>query len=171
VALHALRLAQRLGIPVVADLERTTPPEVLVLAREVDHLIVGAEFARQVTGERDPAMAVRGLYSPAHQACVVTGGDQGCWYMTRASAGTVYHRPACRVPVIDTTGCGDVFHGAYAACIAAGEGIERAVAVATAAAALKATQPGGRRGIPDRPTVEKFLQQQCAGRAQPAHQA
>ena len=58
---------------------------------------------------------------------------------------------------VDTTGCGDVFHGAYAACIARGESVARAVAVANVTAGLKATQPGGRSGIPDLETVERYL--------------
>jgi len=59
----------------------------------------------------------------------------------------------------------DVFHGAYAACIARGETVAAAIQVATATAAIKATQPGGRAGIPDRPTVERFIQTE--GTAQP----
>jgi sulfofructose kinase len=61
--------------------------------------------------------------------------------------------------VVDTTGCGDVFHGAYAACIARGDTVAAAIQVATATSAIKATQPGGRAGIPDRPTVERFMQE------------
>ncbi len=154
IGLHALRLAHAQGIPVVADLERPSGPEVLELVRQVDHLIVGTEFARQITGETDPPAMVRALHNPAHTACVVTAGELGCWYMSRESGDEVRHQPACRVQVIDTTGCGDVFHGAYAAAIVRGESVPRAIAVATAAAGLKATQPGGRRGIPDWPAVE-----------------
>ena len=56
-----------------------------------------------------------------------------------------------------TTGCGDVFHGAYAACIARDLDVAESIRFASATAALKAMQPGGRAGIPDRVTVEKFL--------------
>jgi len=49
---------------------------------------------------------------------------------------------------VDTTGCGDVFHGAYAAALIRGETITMAIRQASAAAAIKATQPGGRKGIP-----------------------
>jgi len=86
---------------------------------------------------------------------VVTSGAQGCWYSERG--GAVRHFPAFQVQAVDTTGCGDVFHGAYAACMAWGYGVERAIEVASAAAAIKATQPGGRSGIPTLPAVESFL--------------
>jgi ribokinase len=160
IGLHALRLAHAHGIPVVVDLERVGCPEVLEVTRLADHLIVGTGFASEITGETEPAAMVRALDGPAHAACVVTDGERGCWYTSRELAGAVRHQPACRVPVVDTTGCGDVFHGAYAAAIVRGASVPHAVAVATAAAGLKATQPGGRRGIPKWETVECILQEQ-----------
>jgi sulfofructose kinase len=153
--LHALGMAHELGIEVVGDVERLTVPGAHDLLREIDHLIVGVELAAQATGETEPERMVRALGGEGRACCAVTAGDRGCWYAARG--GEVRHVPAHRVPVVDTTGCGDVFHGAYAACIARGEGVDRAIAVANAAAALKATRPGGRAGIPDRPTVERFL--------------
>ncbi len=118
-ALTAVPLAQRLGIPVVADLERVTP-EVLALVELVDHLVVGVGFARQVTGQGAPEEMVRALLIPGRMACVVTAGEQGCWYADRQTGSEVHYQPAHRVEIVDTTGCGDVFHGTYAAMIAAG---------------------------------------------------
>jgi sugar/nucleoside kinase (ribokinase family) len=159
-AVEAVRTAHQRGIPVVADLERLSGPEVLELVREVDHLIVGAEFAGWVTGESEPAAMVRALRRLRQAACVVTAGERGCWYAASETGDEVRHVPACRVQAVDTTGCGDVFHGAYAACLARREGVARAVIVATVAAGLKATRPGGRSGIPDLKTVERYLQEQ-----------
>jgi len=61
------------------------------------------------------------------------------------------------VDVVDTTGCGDVFHGAYAAALAEGRDLADRVGFASAAAALKATRAGGQAGIPPRTVVETFL--------------
>jgi sugar/nucleoside kinase (ribokinase family) len=58
---------------------------------------------------------------------------------------------------VDTTGCGDVFHGAYASALARGLGLAERVRFASAAAALKATRHGGQAGIPTRDTTEAFL--------------
>ncbi len=69
----------------------------------------------------------------------------------------VRHQPAFPVEVVDTTGCGDVFHGAYASALAEGLDLPVRVRLAAAAAALKATQPGGQAGIPSRGKVEAFL--------------
>ncbi|MDH7485697.1 MAG: PfkB family carbohydrate kinase [Anaerolineae bacterium] len=155
---HIVELAHAQGIPVLGDFEAVRDRCVLALLPRIDHLIVGTAFAAEVTGEREPAAMARALGGPDRACCVVTAGGQGCWYVERG--GQVHHFPAFRVEVVDTTGCGDVFHGAYAACIARGQSVRRAIAVATAAAGLKATQPGGRSGIPDLPTVERFLREQ-----------
>ncbi len=58
------------------------------------------------------------------------------------------HQPAFEVNVVDTTGCGDVFHGAYCALLAQGADLATRVRLASRAAALKATQPGGQAGAP-----------------------
>jgi sulfofructose kinase len=60
---------------------------------------------------------------------------------------------------VDTTGCGDVFHGAYAAGLAQGLGLDERLRLAAATAAIKATQKGGQTGIPSRAVVEQFLSQ------------
>lgn len=155
--LHAVELAHKHGIPVVADIEQESAPGMGELVPQVDHLIVDAEMAGRVTGETRPERMVGVLARTDRACCVVTDGDNGCWYAEWG--GEAHHVPAYRVDVVDTTGCGDVFHGAYAACIARGDPVREAIQVATATAALKATQPGGRAGIPTRAVVEAFLRE------------
>jgi sugar/nucleoside kinase (ribokinase family) len=65
------------------------------------------------------------------------------------------------VAAVDTTGCGDVFHGAYAAALVRGMGVEERVRFAAAAAALKATRRGGQAGAPTLEEVETFLRGQA----------
>jgi sugar/nucleoside kinase (ribokinase family) len=154
--LRAAEVAHRLRIPVFGDIEPSSDPQLPDLVRQVDHLILGVDMAHRLTGARDPEAAVRALSRAERACCVVTAGDQGCWYSERG--GQVQHVPALAVKVVDTTGCGDVFHGAYAASVTQGETVDHAVRVATVAAGLKATQPGGRAGIPDRATVNTTLE-------------
>jgi len=153
-AAHAARVARSGGIPVVADIERGGPG-IADLLPLVNHLVVGIRFAGEATGERDPAAMARALAGPDRACAVVTAGERGCWVSERGAEARRF--PAFHVPVVDTTGCGDVFHGAYAAAIARGDGIASAVRTASAAAAIKAMHPGGRSGIPTRATVERFL--------------
>lgn len=162
-SLHAVELAQARGIPVVADVERLDDPLARAILERADHLIVGIAFAGELTGQANPAAMAAALAGPSRACAVVTAGDRGCWYS--AGGAPVRHVPAFAVKVVDTTGCGDVFHGAYAAFIAQGDPIGDpigdAIRRASAAAAIKATQPGGRQGIPTRAALDSFLGRQA----------
>ncbi len=158
-SLRAIALAHAHGIPVVADIERESEQRAEQLLPLVDHLIVSINFARQKTGADDPADMALAL-AKGRTCAVVTSGEQGCWYVTREQPSKAIHQPAYRVQVVDTTGCGDVFHGAYAAMLAQGEPIDNIIRIASATAAMKATQPGGRAGIPNRAAVMQFISTQ-----------
>jgi ribokinase len=165
---RAARLARAAGAAVVADFEDTTGPGFDELFRLVDHLIVSHTFATAVTGEPLPAATVRSLLQNGHPVVAVTCGADGCWYGDAATAAAPQHQPAFPVPVLDTTGCGDVFHGAYTAALARGLDLAERIRLASATAALKATRPGGQAGIPTRVMVELFLKDVAArGLARP----
>lgn len=150
--LRAVEIAHEAGIPVIADFEFTRHPRLIELP---DHLIVSAHYAAGLTGIADPAAAAQHLWHKRRDVVVITCGAEGCWYAPGADA--VVHQPAFEVEVVDTTGCGDVFHGAYASALTWGLPLAERIRFASATAALKATQPGGRRGIPTRDQVEAFL--------------
>jgi ribokinase len=155
--IRAARIALEAEIPIVADFEN--PPTLEGFAELVsltNHPILPLEFARQWTGCEHPADVLRALWSPHRQAVVVTCGVNGCWYLDREHD-EPRHQPAFSVKVVDTTGCGDVFHGVYAATLAQGFDLPTRIRWASAAAALKATACGGQMGIPKRPLVEQFL--------------
>jgi len=158
--IRAARLARQAGIPVVADLESDQHPRFAELLALVDHLILSRDFAARLTGRSDPAAAANVLWTPERKAVAVTCGAAGCWYVDAARLGVLIHQPAFSVEVVDTTGCGDVFHGAYASALARGLDTSARIRFASAAAALKATRPGGQAGIPTRAAVEAFLRQQ-----------
>jgi sulfofructose kinase len=155
--IRAARLARAAGIPVVGDFERPQTPGLPDLLPLVDHLIVSQRFALTATGATTPAEAALALFQPVPDralACV-TAGDAGSWYTTDGR--TLQHQPTFPVEAVDTTGCGDVFHGAYMVALIDGLPVEQRIRFAAAAAALKATRSGGRLGIPTRAAVEKFM--------------
>jgi sugar/nucleoside kinase (ribokinase family)/mannitol-1-phosphate/altronate dehydrogenase len=160
VMLHTALIAKKLGIPTVADIEREEHPQTRELLSQIDHLILSTSFAGKLTGSEDPAKQVEALYRNDRTCTAVTAGIKGCWYITKDKE--IRHQPAFRVSTVDTTGCGDVFHGAYAAGITWGWDVPKCIQFASATAALKATKPGGRAGIPDKATVEKFLEENPA---------
>lgn len=153
--IKAARIASSLGIPVIADVEPDPPPEYVEMLPLIDHLVIGREVAAELSGKTSPADMASSLCDKDRTCCIVTAGDMGCWYSIHG--GPAMHAPGYKVDVIDTTGCGDVFHGAYAAALARSETIAQAVKLANASAALKATKIGGRLGIPDLATLQRFL--------------
>ncbi len=165
---RAARLARGAGIPVVADLEASQGPLFVELLGLVDHLILPWDVAAGLTGATNGPAAARGLWeahtgkngdhgAAARPAVVVTRGTEGSWCISAERPGEVLHQPSFLVQTVDTTGCGDVFHGAYAAALREGRSVEDRLRFASAVAALKATRVGGQKGIPMRQDVEKFL--------------
>jgi ribokinase len=152
--LYACEIAKRCATQIVADFERLDHECLWQAMRIIDHLILPVRAAREITGCSDPSQAVRELARTGRICTAATDGPNGCWFMT---GGTVQHQPAFQVEVVDTTGCGDVFHGAYAAAIARNLTPELAIRHAAGTAALSATQRGGQAGIPSLKAVEQFM--------------
>jgi sulfofructose kinase len=143
------RLAASLGVPVVADVESRDHPAMVELVRSVSHLILPLGFARAISGRQEPAEVVRTLHREAHRACTaVTCGTGGCYFAAGDSNEDVHHQPAFAVETRETTGCGDVFHGAYAAALSGGNRVPECVRFAAAAAAVYASRPSGWEYLP-----------------------
>lgn len=154
--LRAARIAHSAHIPVIADFDSSHEPLFGDLLALVDHLIVSQTFAQKRTGANSPEEATRLLSRGEHQVVVVTCGAAGCWVLERGWV-SARHHAAFKVEAINTTGCGDVFHGAYAAGLAWGMSLSERLRLASAAAALKAARPGGPSGLPTRTEVEKLM--------------
>jgi len=151
------RQVRERAIPIVGDFESLKPPGAEEAFALVDHPILPAAFVRQYIGHENIPIAVLKLLNEHNRsAVVVTDGDNGAWFAERGND-TVCHQPAFSVTVCDTTGCGDVFHGAYAAALTFGMSLPDRVRFASAAAALKATRKGGQTGAPMRDELERFL--------------
>lgn len=120
---------------------------------KVDHLVCSEKFARQFAGTSTPEAAMEKLIA-ANPSVVITLGRRGLIWK---SAGGEGRMPAFDVDVADGTGAGDVFHGAFAGCLAMGRGWEETLQYASAAAALCCTRFGARTGIPEWTEVERFL--------------
>lgn len=85
---------------------------------------------------------------------IFTFGEKGC---RGVSADTYFEIPAIKVDVVDTTGAGDVFHGAFDYAYLCGYDVEECARFATGVSAIKCTRPGGRSGIPTLDILKKFL--------------
>jgi sulfofructose kinase len=98
--------------------------------------------------------ALRRALAQGAEHAVVTLGEHG---VLHASADRLTPLPAFAVQAVDTTGAGDVFHGALTLALARALPVHEAFTFASAAAAIKCTRPGGIRGAPRAAEVNNFL--------------
>lgn len=145
--------ARRRGLPVVLD-GGTARPGAAALAALCTDVVSSRIFAPALTGCAEPAAALRALARLGPARVAMTFGAAGCLAL---EAGRIVHVPAFEVPVLDTTGAGDVFHAGYAFALLRGRPWLEALAYGAAAAALKCRDWGGRRGLPVAAEVEALL--------------
>lgn len=152
---QALRAARHKGIPTVLDVEPAPQESHALLCPLADHAIFGQSGLAAYTGTGDPSEGLRCASRRLGGTVGVTLGAQGVKLLGRDGE---IHVPAPRVDVVDTNGAGDAFHGAYAVAIAEGLDAVAAARLASAAAALKCTKPGGRAGLPSRKELDQFME-------------
>jgi sulfofructose kinase len=98
----------------------------------------------------------RKLHEMGPEVVWVTRGPLGCCGLVD---GKFYNVPTfTETPVLDTTGAGDVFHGAYIAAMLEGLSHPECARYACAVSSIKCMFVGGRTGIPNRETLRRFLQ-------------
>jgi sugar/nucleoside kinase (ribokinase family) len=155
--LAASRRAREAGVRVSFDGGASRyRPEMHLLMPLVDIAIVARDFAAKYTGEEDLTSAARHLLDEGPRLVVVTDGVRGSWVFP--ADGEPFHQPAYQArPLVDTTGCGDAYHGAFLYALLKDRALGFAASFASAAAALNARQRGGRAGLPTLEEVEAFL--------------
>lgn len=156
--------ARRCGVDVVGDFERTTPGS-LELMDLTNHLIVPLAYAQELLGEGISASEASSRLAarPGRSLACVTDGGNGCWYALGDAPDLVVHQPIFPMAqVVDTTGCGDVFHGVYAAGVVRGLTPRERVLEASAAAALKTQRAGAQAGAPNLRELRDFLRERCS---------
>ena len=153
VATEAARQIHMTGGKVVADLARIDGP-VAELIRHVDAPIMPEFAVEPLVGSFDIPRALALLADLGASMPTFTVGPKGCYYLAQ---GEVYHCPAFQVRAVDTTGCGDSFHGAFTYAMARGMDQHEAIRFSSAVAALKATRLGGRSGLPTLEAVLQFM--------------
>jgi sulfofructose kinase len=149
----AIDRARGAGIPTVLDADGGARADNERLITMADHVIFSSEGLRDFAGEGSEADLLRRCQMQP-KVVALTRGVAGSLWLIR---GQVVSVPAFRVPVADTTGCGDVFHGAYALALCEGQRPLEAARFAAAAAAVKAERGRGWDGMADRPAVEALL--------------
>lgn len=150
----AARIAHSHGIPVTVDVDTIYKGFERVMPY-VDYLIASSEFPIQWTHQSDPLKALELIQEEFGIRCAaMTLGAHGA--LARIE-GKYYYSPAFVVNCVDTTGAGDVFHGAFCYGVLAGWGIEEILDFSNAMAALNCTAIGARGGISTREKAEALM--------------
>ena len=154
-ALAAAREAKQCGVPVSLD-AGTWRDGMKELLPYVDLLIASEEFARAYSREEDLDKAILRLRETGAGVVGITMGKAGSMAL---EGDRVVRCPAFRVEAVDTTGAGDVYHAAFAVRYLETRDLYECMRFASATAALKCLELGGRAGIPNRRRVDEFLAQ------------
>ena len=172
--------AKKLGAKVSLDVG-SLRPEVELVFPFVNHLIVSKRFACSFTRLSDPFSACKKLMKEGFEIVVVTIGEDGCicgsprgfttsgsprgfttsgsprGFTTSGEEDEIFHSPGFPVKVVDTTGAGDVFHGAFIYGLLEKWDLKRTARFACATAAMKCRKLGGRAGLPNLAEVSNFM--------------
>ena len=119
----------------------------------VDILIPSEEYSLGVTGcgcAEDAAKKLYEVYRP--KVVVITEGKRGG---IGYDGERLWRYPILDVPVVDSNGSGDVFHGAFAAALCRGFSYEKACLFSSAVSSLKCMGVGARASVP---TYDKTIQ-------------
>ena len=152
-AVAAATIARGAGMPVTCDIDRVTALTPTLLAL-VTMPILAEHVPEALTGERDAERALRRMRE-SHDGCLtVTLGTRGALML---AGDEVYRASGHAVRVVDTTGAGDVFRGAFIDAYLRGEPPPVVLRFANAAAALSCTRAGAIDSVPSRDEIERLL--------------
>jgi sugar/nucleoside kinase (ribokinase family) len=155
-----LRRMRQAGKRVVVDVDYdpVTPwPQLLAeILPFVDVFVPSADEAAAITGQTDPAGMARRFRNLGAGWVGIKRGAHGCFLDTGNAAVTV---PACRVPVVDTTGAGDAWVGGLVAGYLWGWEPGRVARLANACGAMAVTAPGATEGVGDLAQAERLMRE------------
>lgn len=154
---EAIDVAHRAGVFVSFDggADRYRP-ETRELAEQAEICIVARDFAEKYTGMNEYEGMVRALFSKRTMIAGVTDGVRGSYIMERG--GSVFHQPAYKMErIVDTTGCGDSYHGAFLYGWTLGWDAMKCARIASCVAAMNTQALGGRSALPSLQETNDFI--------------
>lgn len=164
-AAQAARWARAAGIPVVADFDNRYPG-VEVLLQSVDFPITSRDFPERIAGEKDLLKSLPKIFS--NFKCRLTGATLGRLGVLAWDGSRFILCPGFRVNAVDTTGAGDIFHGAFLYGLVHGWQVQEVLEYSCAAAALNCEALGARGGIRSVDEIQEF--RRSGERSEPAYE-
>lgn len=146
--LQPARIAADASVPVICDIEYLDD-EVFALA-QLNAILIAGESVLDEPNCHTPADVTDTLIREGARAAIVTLGGRGA--VGRDDSG-VHQVIAYSDKIVDTTGAGDVYHGAFTVGLLEGMKFKTAMKFAAIMAGLKC-RAHGREGIPRRDEIE-----------------
>jgi sulfofructose kinase len=153
-ATEAAQWAHKAGIPVIADLDEPYPG-VESLLENIDYLIVSRDFPTRLMHERNLERALCRMKD--RYGCRLTAATLGRDGVLAWDGNHFQHNSAYCVPVVDTTGAGDIFHAGFIYGLLQGWPLEQQLDFACAAAAINCTASGARGGIRTVEAIQELM--------------
>lgn len=158
-AMQLTAWAREAGIKVLLDPARPYA-EIKPLLELVDVPIVPEQWAQAWLPGQPPEAVAQRLFDAGAEIAIVTLGERGaavCWDQG------LQRFPAYPVEVVDTTGAGDAYHGAFMYALLQGWDLPRMAKFASAVGSLNCRAMGGRSALPTRSEVERFMRRSEIG--------
>ena len=153
-AITAAKWARDAGIPVIADLDDAYAG-VEELLKHTDYLIVSRDFPKRLLSTEDLRESLRSLQSGF--GCRLAAATLGTEGVIASDGEQLLQARAYRVPTVDTTGAGDIFHAGFIYGLLHGWPLQKQLDFACAAAALNCTAPGARGNIATVDQIETLM--------------
>ena len=146
--------ARAANVPVVADLDDIYPG-IEDLVANIDYLIVSEDFSCRLMRESNLESALRRMQS--RYGCRLSAATLGENGVLAWDGNRLIHSPAYRVPVVDTTGAGDIFRAGFIYGLLRDWPLERQLDFSCAAAAMNCMAQGARGGIQPVSAIENLM--------------
>jgi sulfofructose kinase len=153
-ATQAASWARAAGIPVVADLDDTYPG-IEELVANIDYLIVSEDFSCRLMEDTNLERALRRMQS--RYGCRLSAATLGEEGVLAWDGKQLLHSAAYRVPVVDTTGAGDIFRAGFIYGLFRDWPLDRQLDFSCAAAAMNCMAQGARGGIQPVDAIENLM--------------
>jgi sugar/nucleoside kinase (ribokinase family) len=150
----AANWARAANVPVVADLDDIYPG-IEDLVANIDYLIVSEDFSCRLMRESNLESALRNMQS--RYGCRLSAATLGENGVLAWDGNRLIHSPAYRVPVVDTTGAGDIFRAGFIYGLLRDWPLERQLDFSCAAAAMNCMAQGARGGIQSVSAIENLM--------------
>ena len=151
-ALAMLEAAQGTNCRSVIDVEAGEPEVLRRLIELATDAILPLGAAQRLSGETEPSAVLKTLSAWTRAQLIITDGVNGSWALVDDN---VIHQPSFKVNAVDTTGCGDAYHGAYASALLDGLPLQLRMEFASWVAAQVALKLGGRSNFPTRDSIRR----------------